>query len=442
MHGEASDHNGLLMSLYPVFFSCFVFRSEIKERRKRISMKIAESTVNLASSREYVSRGAKIGATSERDFNESIKRNLMSKEEEDVSLSEGYGVQQSILSLLLSRFHFEGLFGRDYRNFRGGGYRQITSYYEEHETTEFHADGIAKTADGRTIDFKVDILMSRSLIEYSNMTVPAFQDVLRDPLIINTGSAIANIRDQKFMFDIDCDGKKDLISRPGKGSGFLTLDRNKDGRINDGSELFGAKSGNGFEDLKEFDSDGNGWIDENDEVFTKLKVWYLNDNGENVLMDLKEADVGANFLGYTAADFALKGAEGVTEGIIRSTGIFLKESTGEPGTIQHVDLAAGGENVELLFEERDDLFFAEPVTVTVTADEGKKTTDNDSYASEKSRKLERKLTEEARLRRKEERRKLSREIEERMLKRKEEETERIKRRRAHMDRFRENMLFL
>ncbi len=417
-------------------------------------MKIAESTVNLASSREFMSRGGKTGATLERDFNESIKRNLMSSNEEEASLSEGYGVQKSLLNLLLSRFHFEGLFGKDYRSIGGSGSSRITTYHEEYETTEFHADGMAKTADGRTIDFKVDILMSSSLIEYSEMTIPAFREVLRDPLIINTGSAIANIRDQKFMFDIDCDGKKDLISMPGKGSGFLALDRNKDGRINDGSELFGAESGNGFEDLKEFDSDGNGWIDENDEVFTRLKVWYLNDNGESELMDLKEADVGAIFLGYTTADFALKGAQGVTDGIIRSTGIFLKESTGEPGTIQHVDLAAGDKNVELLFEDRDQLFFSEPISLpsddfTVSADsinvsgENEKIADdNESYLSQRRRKLERKLTEDARLKRWEERRKLSREIEERMLKRKEEETDRIKRRRAHMDKFRENLLFL
>ena len=60
---------------------------------------------------------------------------------------------------------------------------------------------------------------------------------------------------------------------------FLALDLNGDGRINNGSELFGALSGNGFADLAQYDSDANGWIDENDEIFQRLKVWSGADDG-------------------------------------------------------------------------------------------------------------------------------------------------------------------
>ena len=54
-------------------------------------------------------------------------------------------------------------------------------------------------------------------------------------------SNITSISDQKFKFDINADGKEDDISFVGKGSGFLALDKNGDGKINDGSELFGTK---------------------------------------------------------------------------------------------------------------------------------------------------------------------------------------------------------
>ena len=40
------------------------------------------------------------------------------------------------------------------------------------------------------------------------------------------------------------------------------LDINEDGKINDGKELFGTASGNGFGDLAAYDQDNNGWIDE------------------------------------------------------------------------------------------------------------------------------------------------------------------------------------
>ncbi len=40
-------------------------------------------------------------------------------------------------------------------------------------------------------------------------------------------------------------------------------------KINDGSELFGTSSGDGFKDLATYDEDENGWIDENDSIFSK-----------------------------------------------------------------------------------------------------------------------------------------------------------------------------
>lgn len=97
--------------------------------------------------------------------------------------------------------------------------------------------------------------------------------------------------DQTFFFDIDCDGVEDEISKLISGSGFLALDQNGDGIINDGSELFGTQSGNGFADLAKFDSDGNGFIDENDEIFDRLKIWCMDENGQPHLYSLKEKGV-------------------------------------------------------------------------------------------------------------------------------------------------------
>ena len=186
--------------------------------------------------------------------------------------------------------------------------------------------------------FRIDISMSRSYMEYMNISAPSIQNVLCDPLIVNTGTSLANIRDQKFMFDIDSDGMEDEISMPGRGSGFLALDINEDGTINDGSELFGTKSGDGFSDLKQYDSDGNGWIDESDEIFSRLRIWCKGDDGEDILMNLKDADIGAIFLGSQSTEFTLNGTDGIRDGVLRSSGFFLKESGGV-GTVQQIDMA-------------------------------------------------------------------------------------------------------
>jgi len=229
--------------------------------------------------------------------------------------------------------------------------RMVT--FEEYEYTGFAAKGYAKTEDGRCIDFGVELQMSRSYMEYTDIQIPILQNLLADPLVINVSSHVTKIADQTFRFDLDADGKEDDVSMLGSGSGFLALDKNGDGRINDGNELFGAKSGDGFADLREYDEDGNGWIDENDAVFRRLKVWCKAENGEDILMDLKQADVGAIYLGEQGTEFTMKTMDGNRNGVVRSTGIFLKESGGV-GTIQHVDLAIHGEEGRMMNVQRED----------------------------------------------------------------------------------------
>ncbi len=214
-----------------------------------------------------------------------------------------------------------------------------SSFYTEMEHTAFQSQGCVKTQDGREITFNVEMEMSRAFCEkYDSMIMQDIPQVC-DPLVFNLEGDIGKISDQKFLFDLNADGTEEEISFTEQGSGFLALDKNKDGEINDGSELFGTKSGDGFKDLAKYDEDGNGWIDENDSVFDDLSIWTLNEAGEKVQISLLKADVGAIYLGNASTEFSLKNEETHdTNGIIRSTGVFLKESGGA-GTVQHIDLA-------------------------------------------------------------------------------------------------------
>ncbi len=227
---------------------------------------------------------------------------------------------------------------------RSGGGGQVwtvqtvtSSFFSEQEVTEFSTVGKVYTTDGRELDFGVSIEMSRSFVQETECYTEQNYTVM-DPLVLNLDTNIARVKDMKFYFDLDADGTEEEISELGAGSGYLALDKNEDGTINDGSELFGTKSGDGFADLAAYDGDGNGWIDEADEVFSKLKIWTKDENGENLLLNLKEADVGAIYLGNASTQFSLNNAEtNETNAMIRKTGVFLKES-GAVGTVQHVDL--------------------------------------------------------------------------------------------------------
>ena len=207
----------------------------------------------------------------------------------------------------------------------------------ESEYTTFQSSGFAVTEDGRSIGFNVEVAMSRSFAEKAE-TLTSEQFVLTDPLIINLSSDTTSVSDMKFRFDLDADGEDESISFAGEGSGFLALDANGNGVIDDGSELFGTKSGDGFADLAAYDGDGNGWIDENDDVYSKLRVWVKDAGGGDRLLDLKEANVGAIYLGSADTEFSFKDeTTRETNGVMRRTGVYLRE-TGEAGTLSHVDL--------------------------------------------------------------------------------------------------------
>ncbi len=211
--------------------------------------------------------------------------------------------------------------------------------YAEQEKTSFSTSGKVITKDGREIEFGIDMKMSRSFAEYYEERQKTSKPKFCDPLVINLDADIAGLSDQKFFFDIDNDGILDRISQLSSGSGYLALDKNGDGKINDGGELFGTKSGNGFADLAAYDDDGNGWIDEDDEIFDKLVIWAKDENGKDVLYHLKDKGVGAICLSSAATEFALNSSQtNATNGVIRRTGMFLFES-GNVGTVQHIDLA-------------------------------------------------------------------------------------------------------
>lgn len=208
----------------------------------------------------------------------------------------------------------------------------------EMEDTQFTALGKVVTSDGREINFNMNVGMSRRFQQTFREELELASFTMCDPLVINMDTDVAELSDQTFYFDIDGDGEEDEISGLGPGSGYLALDKNGDGIINDGKELFGTASGDGFADLAEYDEDGNGWIDENDSIWQKLKIWTKDENGKDVLYGLSEKGVGAICLRNAATDFTLNGQDGSTRGAIRSSGVFLYEN-GNVGTIQHVDVA-------------------------------------------------------------------------------------------------------
>lgn len=291
-------------------------------------------------------------------FNEvsNVKSASLMRQEDDLRTAIRFMCLNYILLLLIGNGRnkdAENLFERAFSSGSGGGLSlnslmfnettetvELEHYKGEFEETSFSAKGIVKTSDGRELDFNIDIAMSRSFEDYTRErgTLTSFSATLMDPLVINFDTSAVSVSDQKFYFDLDSDGIEDKVSDLSSGSGFLALDLNDDGQINDGSELFGTKSGDGFKDLSMYDEDGNGWIDEADDVFDKLKIFCIDEDGKSVQYSLKDKGVGAIYLGNKNTQFSVTDSLNNVNAMVRKTGLFLYEN-GSVGTVQHVDLS-------------------------------------------------------------------------------------------------------
>jgi hypothetical protein len=180
--------------------------------------------------------------------------------------------------------------------------------------------------------------MQRTFTAHDTLNLRLGDAKLKDPLVLNLQGNACSLSDGTFAFDLDCDGISEALPLLGPGSGFLALDRNSDGVVTDGDELFGPRTGDGFSELRGFDEDGNGWIDENDAVYGRLFIWTMGQDGGYSLTGLKQKGIGAIYLGNVNTPFDIKGNTNQLEGKVRSTGIFLTDN-GIAGTVQQLDLA-------------------------------------------------------------------------------------------------------
>ncbi len=137
-----------------------------------------------------------------------------------------------------------------------------------------------------------------------------------DPLILDLdgdGIETAKLTDGAY-FDHNCDGFAEQTSWAAPDDGLLVMDRNGNGIIDSGRELFGdstlLKSGqralNGFQVLLELDDNRDGTIDNRDSVWQALRVWKDTDGDGYCLPDelhtLDRLSIKSLSLNYTERD--------------------------------------------------------------------------------------------------------------------------------------------
>ena len=150
------------------------------------------------------------------------------------------------------------------------------------QTTECSSEGVV-AAEGQGADFGMG--EDAALAGASIMPL-----VWRGLLALDLYGDGIEIRaaDGRVLFDHNGDGVRTGTGWLGPNDGWLALDRNGNGTIDNGGELFGAdtvkadgtKATDGFDALRDLDSNNDGVFDTKDDRFAEVHIWRdLNQDG-------------------------------------------------------------------------------------------------------------------------------------------------------------------
>ncbi|MCD6619972.1 calcium-binding protein [Aeromonas veronii] len=133
------------------------------------------------------------------------------------------------------------------------------------------------------------------------------------PIIIDMdGDGIETLsKDQGIHFDLDNNQFAERTGWVGKDDALLVMDRDGNGRIDNGTELFGSetilsngkKAANGFMALAELDLNGDGILDATDAAWADLKIWQ-DKNGDGIsqrdeLIAISDSGIASLKVDYT-----------------------------------------------------------------------------------------------------------------------------------------------
>jgi len=128
-------------------------------------------------------------------------------------------------------------------------------YYSQHQSRAMSFSGGIETADGRSINFALHLLMDQSLQHDFNQSSNIERRPLTEPIVMYFSNDKVKLSNAIFEFYFDIEADDGSIKHMASGSGLLALDRNGDGVINDGRELFGFATSEEFGELAYLDSD-------------------------------------------------------------------------------------------------------------------------------------------------------------------------------------------
>lgn len=178
------------------------------------------------------------------------------------------------------------------------------------------AQGQSVQTQGMQLHFEFDVqFQSEETIQYQDVQVQQSDPITLD--LDGDGIELSSYRNGAD-FDITGSGKRAKTAFVNGGDAFLALDRNKNGVIDSGKELFGDQNGarNGYEELAKLDTNGDGLINAKDRDFDSLMLFRDNGNGRTErgeLVSLAKAGITELDLHYASANQKAAGGNSIAQ---------------------------------------------------------------------------------------------------------------------------------
>ena len=206
--------------------------------------------------------------------------------------------------------------------------RTVVEFYSRYQSVEASFAGAIQLEDGSSQSFAFSFSLQE---RYSSFSMRQ-EAVLQDPLIVSTTGQSFQWTGASQSFDFYSNGGTAQLPTLANGQYYLSYDRNQDGQITQGIELFGPNTGQGFAELAALDEDKDGFVDSSDSAWQQLSLWRPGETPTS----LSAAGIGALSAQSVATSFGLFDGDALLARIARS-GIYLSEQ-GQVGLLQQVDL--------------------------------------------------------------------------------------------------------
>ena len=213
----------------------------------------------------------------------------------------------------------------DGQSFQQGDVVSVEQWHSREQQLEYQVQGTFMVNEQELfLDYNYSLASEQ--ISYSKIEMSV--EALKDPIIVQFGSrGLGEISGQKD-FDFNQDKSLNILPVFSGDVGYLVYDKNHNNKADDGGELFGPETGQGFTELAQLDSNKNGFIDAEDQHFEQLYLWQPgNDNNQaEQWLSLEEAEIQAISLSAISTPYDFYDQQGEIQAQLRQSSFAISEN--------------------------------------------------------------------------------------------------------------------